>query len=129
MDKLIDKDVKKDEAIFQVLRQYITDSKPIRFEGNNYSEEWKKEAEKRGLKNVINPVEAFDVYLTPKSKKLFACLDVMTERENEARTHVRWDNYTKRIQIEARVLGDLVMNHIVLWPSGIRPNSLRMSKV
>ena len=92
--------------------------KPIRFEGNNYSDEWKKEAAKRGLKNETNPVEAFDFYLTDKSKKLFTSLDVMTERENEARTHVRWDNYTKRIQIEARVMGDLVMNHIV--PVAIR---------
>jgi glutamine synthetase len=118
VDKLIAKDVKKDEAVFQVLRQYIIDSKPIRFEGNNYSEDWKKEAKKRGLSNVTNTVEALDFYLTPKSKKLFSSLDVMTERENEARTHVRWDTYTKRVQIEARVLGDLVMNHIV--PVAIR---------
>lgn len=121
VDKLIEKDVKKDEAIFQVLRQYITESKPIRFEGNNYSEEWKKEAKKRGLSNITNTVEALDAYLTPKSKKLFADLDVMTERENEARAMVRWDNYTKRVQIEARVLGDLVMNHIV--PVAIRYQS------
>ncbi len=118
VDKLIAKNIKKDEAIFQVLRQYIIDSKPIRFEGNNYSDEWKKEAAKRGLTNVSNPVEAFDAYLTPKSKKLFASLEVMTERENEARTLIRWDYYTKRVQIEARVLGDLVMNHVV--PVAIR---------
>jgi glutamine synthetase len=118
VDKLIVKNVKKDEAIFQVLRQYITDSKPIRFEGNNYSDEWKKEAAKRGLSNINNPVEALDAYLSPKSKKLFSSLDVLTERENEARTHVRWDTYIKRVQIEARVLGDLVMNHIV--PVAIR---------
>ncbi|HEX2396246.1 MAG TPA: glutamine synthetase III [Bacteroidales bacterium] len=121
VDKLIEKDVKKDEAIFQVLRKYITESKPIRFEGNNYSEEWKKEAKKRGLSNITNTVEALDAYLTPKSKKLFADLDVMSERENEARALVRWDNYTKRVQIEARVLGDLVMNHIV--PVAIRYQS------
>jgi glutamine synthetase len=121
VDKLINKDIKKDEAIFQILRQYIIDSKSIRFEGNNYSEEWKKEALKRGLKNVVNPVEALDAFLTPKSKKLFTSQDVMTERENEARTHVRWDNYTKRIQIEARVLGDMVLNHIV--PVAIRYQS------
>ncbi len=121
VDKLIARDVKKDEAIFQVLRQYITDSKPIRFEGNNYGEDWKKEAKKRGLSNITNTVEALDSYLTQKSKKLFADLDIMTPRENEARTHVRWDNYTKRIQIEARVLGDLVMNHIV--PVAIRYQS------
>ncbi len=121
VDKLIAKDVKKDEAIFQVLRQYIIDSKPIRFEGNNYSEEWKKEAKKRGLSNITNTVEALDAYLTPNSVKLFTSLDVMSERENEARSHVRWDNYTKRVQIEARVMGDLVMNHIV--PVAIRYQS------
>ncbi|MBN1144253.1 MAG: glutamine synthetase III [Bacteroidales bacterium] len=121
VDKLIERDVKKDEAIFQVLRQYITDSKPIRFEGNNYGDAWKKEAQKRGLTNITNPVEALDAYLTPNSKKLFASLDVMSERENEARAHIRWDNYTKRVQIEARVMGDLVMNHIV--PVAIRYQS------
>jgi glutamine synthetase len=121
VDKLIAKDIKKDEAIFQVLRQYISDSKPIRFEGNNYSDEWKKEAAKRGLSNINNPVEALDAYLSPKSKKLFASLDVMSDRENEARAHVRWDIYTKRVQIEARVMGDLVLNHIV--PVAIRYQS------
>jgi glutamine synthetase len=118
VEKLIHKGVKKDEAIFQVIRQYSIESKAILFEGNNYSEEWKKEAAKRGLKNETNSVKAFDFYLTDKSKKLFTGLDVMTERENEARTNVRWDTYTKKIQIEARVLGDLVMNHIV--PTAIR---------
>jgi glutamine synthetase len=121
VDKLIEKEVKKDEAIFQVLRQYIIDSKNIRFEGNNYSEEWKKEAHKRGLSNITNSVEACDAYLTPKSRKLFKSLDVMSERENEARAHVRWDTYTKKVQIEARVMGDLVMNHIV--PVAIRYQS------
>lgn len=118
VDKQINKGLKKDEAIFQILRQYIIDSKPIRFEGNNYSEEWKTEALKRGLTNVTNPVEAFDAYLTDKSVKLFSMLDVMTPRETEARTNVKLDNYTKRIQIESRVLGDLVLNHIV--PVAIR---------
>lgn len=117
-DKLIDKGLKKDEAIFQILRQYITDSKPIRFEGNNYSEEWIEEALKRGLTNVTNPVEAYDAYLSDQSQRLFSGLDVMTPRENEARTNVKLDMYTKHIQIEARVLGDLVMNHIV--PVAIR---------
>jgi len=121
VDKLINKGVKKDEAIFQVIRQYSIESKPVRFEGNNYSEEWKKEAEKRGLKNITNPVEALDYYLTDKSKKLLVNLGVMTERELEARTHVYWESYTKKIQIESRVLGDLVLNHIV--PTAVRYQS------
>ncbi len=113
VEKLINKGIKKDEAIFQVLRKYITESKPIRFEGNNYSEEWKKEAEKRGLTNVANVPEAYDYYLTDKSKKLFVNLGVLNEREIEARNHVRLDIYTKKVQIESRVLGDLAINHIV----------------
>jgi glutamine synthetase len=121
VEKLINKGVKKDEAIFQVIRQYSIESKAILFEGNNYSEEWKKEAVKRGLKNETNPIKAFDFYLTEKSKKLFISLDVMNERENEARALVRYDTYTKKIQIEARVLGDLVINHIV--PTAIRYQS------
>ena len=113
VDKLINKGVKKDEAVFQVLRKYIIESKLIRFEGNNYSEEWKKEAAKRGLTNVGNVPEVLDSYLTEKSIKLFVNLDVLTEREIEARNHVRLDTYTKKIQIESRVLGDLAINHIV----------------
>jgi glutamine synthetase len=118
VDKLINKGVKKDEAIFQIIRQYSIESKAIRFEGNNYSDDWKKEAQKRGLKNVNNPIEALDFYLSDKSRKLFASLDVLTERELEAHTHVKWDIYTKKIQIESRVLGDLVLNHIV--PTAVR---------
>jgi glutamine synthetase len=113
VDKLINKGVKKDEAIFQTLRQYIIDSKPIRFEGNNYSEEWKEEAEGRGLKNVTNLPEALDAYRTDKSVKLFTSLGIMIEKEIEARTNVKLDTYTKKIQIESRVLGDLVMNKII----------------
>ena len=110
-----------------MLRKYITESKAIRFEGNNYSEEWKVEALKRGLTNVTNPVEAFDAYLSESSQKLFSGLDVMTHRENEARTHVKLDYFTKRIQIESRILGDLVINHIV--PVGIRYQSELMKNV
>ena len=118
VDKLIDKGVKKDEAIFQTLRQYIIDSKAIRFEGNSYSEEWKKEAKKRGLSNITNVPEALDVYNTEQSKKLFTGLRIMTDREIEARTIVRLDTYTKKIQIESRVLADLALNHII--PTAIK---------
>ncbi|MBN2610514.1 MAG: glutamine synthetase III [Bacteroidales bacterium] len=125
--KLINKGVKKDEAIFQVLRKYITDSKKIRFEGNNYSDDWKKDAIKRGLTNVANPVEAYDAYLTDKSKKLFVNLGVLTEREIEARNHVRLDIYTKKIQIESRVLGDLAINHIV--PTAVKYQTMLIENV
>lgn len=118
VDAIISKGVKKDEAVFQVLRRYIIDSKPIRFEGNSYGEEWIREAEKRGLTNITSVPLALDAYLSESTKKMFSKTNVLTERELEARTNVRLDIYTKQIQIEARVLGDLALNHIV--PTAIR---------
>ncbi|MCF8377942.1 MAG: glutamine synthetase III [Bacteroidales bacterium] len=113
VDKIIEKGVKKDEAIFQVLRKYIIESKPIRFDGNNYSDEWAKEAAKRGLTNIKDIPEALLAYLKKDVIDLFVRQDVMSERELEARTEVKLEAYTMKVQIESRVLGDLVMNHIV----------------
>ena len=113
VDAIIESGVKKDEAIFQVLREYIIASKAIRFEGDNYSEDWIKEAEKRGLTNVTNIPESLSAYLTEKSKKLFFDLGIFTEAELEGRVEVMFEQYTMKIQIEARVLGDLSINHIV----------------
>jgi glutamine synthetase len=113
VDALIEKDIKKDEAIFQVIRKYIIDSKNVRFEGNSYSEEWAKEASKQGLTNVTNVIEALDAYVTSKSKRLFKSLKVFNEKELDARTDVKLDNYVKKIQIESRVIGDLALNQIV----------------
>ena len=127
VEKLIKKDIRKDEAIFQVLRKYITGSKPVRFEGNSYSEEWKKEALKRGLTNVSSVPEAYDAYLTEKSIRLFTDLGVLTEREIIARNHVRLDTYTKKVQIESRVLGDLAINHIV--PTAIKYQTMLVENV
>ncbi|MBN1597975.1 MAG: glutamine synthetase III [Bacteroidales bacterium] len=113
VDDLIEKNVKKDEAIFQVIRKYIIDSKKVRFEGNSYSEEWQKEAKKKGLTNVTNVIEALDAYLSAKSKRLFKSLKILNEKELEGRTGVRYDNYTKKIQIESRVIGDIAISQIV----------------
>jgi glutamine synthetase len=113
VDTLIEKDVKKDEAIFQVIRKYIIESKNVRFEGNSYTDEWQKQAKKRGLTNVTSVIEALDAYLTPKSKKLFKTLRVLSEKELEGRTGVRFDNYTKRVQIESRVIADIALSQIV----------------
>jgi len=118
---LIRKKIKKDEAIFQVLRKYIIESKPIRFEGNNYSEDWLQEAERRGLKNVTNVPEALSYYLTEQSEKLFSDTKILNKRELEARTEVRLETFTKKVQIEARVLGDIALNHII--PTAIRYQS------
>jgi glutamine synthetase len=117
VDAIIAKGVKKDEAIFQVLRKYIIESKPVRFDGNNYSQEWIEEAAKRGLTNVNDVPEALKAYLSKQTINMFSKLQVMTEKELIARTEVKLEMYAKKIQIESRVLGDLVMNHIV--PIGI----------
>jgi len=113
VEALVKKNIKRDEAIFQVLRKYISESKPIRFEGNNYSEEWKAEARKRGLSDLADVPDIYDAYLTPKSKDLFIKLGIMSEREIYARNLVRWDTYIKRVQVESRILGDLALNHII----------------
>ncbi len=112
VDALIEKGVKKDEAIFQIIKQYITQSRNIRFDGNGYSQEWVVEAKRRGLTNASNVPEALYAYLSDKSKKLFGDTGVFSEVELEARTEVELEKFIKKIQIEARVLGDLAMNHI-----------------
>ncbi len=126
-DTLINKGVKKDEAVFQVLRKYIIDSKPIRFEGNNYGDAWKEEAKKRGLSEVHNIPEALDAYLSKSVRALFKSQKIFTEKELEARTEVRYENYTKKIQIEARVLGDLAINHIV--PTALKYQTMIIENV
>ena len=113
VDALIEKGEPKVSAIIQVIREYIKICKPIRFDGNGYSEEWKEEAKRRGLDCETSCPVIFDQYLTPESIKMFESAGVMTRKELEARNEVKWETYTKKIQIEARVLGDLVMNHIV----------------
>lgn len=113
VDKLVDQDVKKDEAIFQVIREFIIKSKKIRFEGNSYGEDWKKEAAKRGLTNINNVIEAIDAYVSATSKKLFTQNKIFTEKELEARTEVRYENYAKKIQIESRVLAQMAINQVV----------------
>jgi len=113
VDTIIEKGVKKDEAILQVLRKLIKQSKAIRFDGNNYSDEWKAEAKKRGLDCEASVPLIYDAYLTPQSMEMFRTAKVYNDREMEGRTEVRWDLYTKKVQIESRVLGDLTMNHIL----------------
>lgn len=113
VDELIEKGEPKVSAIIQVIRKYIKLCKPIRFDGNGYSDEWKEEAARRGLDCETSCPIIFDRYLAPESIKMFEETGVMTQKELEARNEVKWETYTKKIQIEARVLGDLVMNHIV----------------
>jgi len=118
VDALIEKGTKKDEAILKVLRQYIIDSEKIRFEGNGYSEEWVKEAKKRGLSNIQTTPLALDAYLSKPSLKLFDDLNIFSHREAEARHEIMLETYIKKIQIEARVMGDMVINHVL--PAAMR---------
>jgi len=103
----------KEKAIFKVLKKYIKESKPIRFDGNGYSEEWKTEAKKRSLDCENSVPLVIDAYIKPQSIQLFESIGVFNERELHARNEVKWETYTKKIQIEARVLGDLILNHII----------------
>ena len=113
VDALIAAGDDKMAAILKVLRKYTKECKPIRFDGNGYSDEWKEEAAKRGLDCETSCPIIFDNYLSPESVAMFERVGVMTKVELEARNEVKWETYTKKIQIEARVLGDLAMNHII----------------
>lgn len=119
VDKLIeDKNLKKDEAIFNVLREYIKSSKKIRFEGDGYSQNWEKEAKKRGLSNHKTTPEALKIKTSKKTIDLFQEMEVMNEVEIEARYEIELEEYTKHLQIESRVLGDIARNHII--PTAIK---------
>jgi glutamine synthetase len=118
VDALIESGVKKDEAIFQVLKKLIIESKAIRFDGNGYSDEWKAEAAKRGLTNITSVPQALEALEDPRVVELYEKAGVLTHREIESRIEVELEKYTKKIQIEARILGDLAMNHII--PTAIK---------
>ena len=128
VDDLIDnKDMKKDDAIFNVLREYIKTSKRILFEGNGYSEEWEKEAKKRGLSNNKTTPEALQVKISDKAVKLFESLVVMNKVESEARYGIEMEEYILYVQIESRVLGDIARNHVV--PTAVRYQNILIENV
>jgi glutamine synthetase len=114
VDALIDdKGLKKDEAVFNILREYIKDSKAIRFEGDSYGVAWEKEAKKRGLSNNKATPEALKVKVSDKAVSLFEEMEVMSKVELEARYEIDLESYTKKVQIEGRVLGDIARNQVV----------------
>lgn len=127
VDALIASGMLKEKAIVTVLKKYITISKPIRFDGNGYSDEWKIEAAKRGLDCETSVPKIFDAYLSKQSIELFKKTNILSEVELHSRCEVKWETYTKKIQIEARVLGDLAMNHIL--PLASRYQSLLLDNV
>jgi glutamine synthetase len=118
VDKLTGKSANTEEAIVQVLHEYIVSSKNIRFEGNNYSKEWVKEAEKRGLSNIQSTPAALEKLTTPKAHQLFETYNIFNKRELEARHEIQAELFTKKIQIESRIIADMALTHVI--PSAIK---------
>ena len=113
VDAKIEEGEKKEKAIYETIRQTIKDCKAIRFDGNGYSDEWRAEAALRGLDCETSTPIVFDRYLDKSTIKMFKDMGVYNKIELEARTEIKWETYVKKVQIEARVLGDLAMNNIV----------------
>ncbi|GAB6120850.1 glutamine synthetase III family protein [Dysgonomonas termitidis] len=125
VDGLIAKGKSKEEALYEVLKKYIKESRPIRFNGNGYSDEWKAEAKKRKLDCETSVPVIYDAYTSKQSIKTFT--GILSEVELHARNEVKWETYTKKIQIESRVLGDLALNHII--PVAISYQSILLTNV
>ena len=127
VDGIIEKGEKKEVAIMQVIQKYIVDSKSVLFEGDGYSEEWEKEAEKRGLPNVKTTPLALDAYVTKKAKALFEQNDIYNHLELEARHEIMLEDYIKKVQIEARVMGDLASTLII--PAALKYQNLLLQNI
>ena len=126
-DLIVEKELKKDEAIFNILREYIKKSKAILFEGNGYGEEWQKESKKRGLSNNKNTPEALKIKRSKDTVELYTSLNVMNQTEIEARYEIEVGEYIHRIQIESRVLGDIARNHVI--PTAVKYQNLLINNV
>jgi len=113
VDALIATGKEKTSAIIEILRQDIKTCKPIRFDGNGYSEEWQQEAKERGLDVEKSCPLIFDRYTDPETIQMFESLNIMNRKELAARNDIKWETYTKKVQIEARIFGDLSINHII----------------
>ncbi|KIC93001.1 glutamine synthetase III [Flavihumibacter solisilvae] len=127
VDALIEKGEKKEIAIMHVIREYIVDSDKVLFEGDGYSEEWAKEAEKRGLPNLKTTPLALDAMVTEKSKHLFESNDVLTHVELEARHEIELEKYIKRVQIEARIMGELCTSHVL--PASVKYQNILIQNI
>ena len=127
VDALIAAGTEQTTAILTILREDLKTCKPIHFEGNGYSEEWKQEARRRGLDCETSCPVIYDRYLDESSIKMFESMNVMKKYELEARNEIKWETFTKKIQIEARVFGDMAMNHII--PVSTRYQSMLIDNV
>lgn len=127
VDAIIEKGEKKELAIMHVIQKYIVDSKKVLFEGDGYSDKWEQEAKKRGLPNVKTTPLALDAFVTPKSKRLFEKNKIYSHSELEARHEILLENYIKKVQIEARVMGDLATNHIL--PAAVKYQNILIQNI
>ena len=127
VDARIDKGEAKERVLFDVIKKYIVACKAIRFDGNGYSDEWKAEAAKRGLDCETSVPLIIDRYLAPESIKMFQYTNVLSEAELHSRSEVKWETYSKKLQIESRVLGDLVINHVL--PAAKRYQTMLLQNV
>ncbi|MCD6556087.1 MAG: glutamine synthetase III [Bacteroidales bacterium] len=127
VDILINEGIKKDNAVLRILRKYIKESKDIRFEGNGYSEEWTKEAKKRGLTNIREAGKAFEAFISKDTIDLYERNNVLNSKELHSRYEIRICEYVQKIQIEARILGDLAINHII--PTAIKYQNTLITSV
>ena len=127
VDELIEKGEAKERALFAIIKKYIGECKDIRFDGNGYSDEWKAEAAKRGLDCEISVPKIIDSYLSERAVKMFGSTGVLSMAELESRCEVKWENYSLKLQIESRVLGDLVINHVL--PAAKRYQKTLLEKV
>lgn len=133
VDALIEAGEAKERALFKVIRKCIRETKAIRFDGNGYSDEWKAEAKTRGLDCETSAPIIIDQYLTPESVSMFEKSCVLNLHELKSRCEVKWDNYSAKLQIESRVLGDLVKNHVLpaaqRYQGVLLDNVLKLEKV
>ena len=127
VDERIEKGEAKERVLFDVIKKYIVACKAIRFDGNGYSDEWKKEAAKRGLDCETSVPLVIDRYLAPETIKMFAYTGVLSEAELHSRSEVKWETYSKKLQIESRVMGDLVINHVM--PAAKRYQTMLLQNV
>ena len=127
VDKRIEKGEAKERVLFDVIKKYIVSCKAVRFDGNGYSDEWKAEAERRGLDCETSVPLVIDRYLSPTSIQMFEKTGVLSEAELHSRSEVKWETYTKKLQIESRVMGDLVVNHVL--PAAKRYQTMLLQNV
>ena len=127
VDALIAQGEAKERALFSIIKKYLKECKDIRFDGNGYSAEWQEEAKRRGLDTETSVPLMIDQYLNEKSVKMFSSTGVLNEAELNSRCEVKWENYSMKLQIESRVLGDLVINHVL--PAAKRYQTILLQNV